>query len=362
MRVAYIINSVEGGGAVAPIPAVARLLAAYGAEMRILSLTRRDGRGLPALLADGLDVRVRPGGDKDHVGALTWLDREVDVWRPQLLWTSLTRATLLGQIIGRWRNVPVASWQHAAYLRRANHMLLRATQAWSAMWIGDSQNVTDLTARRLKVPPARLATWPLFSASPSVPLAKPWEPGRALRVGSLGRLHPVKGYDCLISALTIMKANGFIPPVPVEVEIGGSGASRAALFDQISAAALARVRLVGFVAQPRQFLASLHLYVQPSRSEGLCIAAHEAMESRLPAMVSAVGEMPHTVVDCVTGWVVPPADPIFLAATLHRALSHPDKLAPMGQEARTRILELFGPDAFAAAGKSVLQRLGFIAA
>ncbi|MGH1560339.1 glycosyltransferase family 4 protein [Caulobacter segnis] len=68
-------------------------------------------------------------------------------------------------------------------------------------------------------------------------------------------------------------------------------------------------RLVGFQDRPGDFLRGLHVYLQPSRSEGLCIAAHEAMEASLPAIVSAVGEMPFSVLDERTGLVVAPDDP-----------------------------------------------------
>ena len=100
MRIAYVINSVEGGGAALPVPAVARVLASQGATVQVFVLTRRDGRSLPAIEAAGLPVQVREGGETDHLDALRWLDRRVSAWGPDLIWTSLTRATLLGQLVG----------------------------------------------------------------------------------------------------------------------------------------------------------------------------------------------------------------------------------------------------------------------
>jgi len=37
MRIAYVINSLEGGGAALPVPAVARVLARHGAAVEILA-------------------------------------------------------------------------------------------------------------------------------------------------------------------------------------------------------------------------------------------------------------------------------------------------------------------------------------
>ncbi|MBW8812604.1 MAG: glycosyltransferase family 4 protein [Caulobacterales bacterium] len=357
MRIAYVINSVEGGGAALPVPAVAQVLRDHGAQVEIFALTRRDGRAIPAMEAAGLSVHVRPGGETDHVVALAWLRREMAAWKPDLIWTSLTRATLLGQLVGRWQGAPVVSWQHAAFLKPGNLRMLRFNQALSALWIADSHSVAAFAAQRLRVPPERLAVWPLFAADPQAPQAQAWTPGQTVQVGLLGRLHPVKGHAVLIEALARLRAAAFAPPAPFVVRIAGDGELRGALEKAVAQAGLDNVRFEGFAARPREFLAGLHLYLQPSRSEGLCIAAHEAMQAGLPTIVSAVGELPYSVVDGETGLVIPPLDAEALAGALARLLSHPERLAAMGQAARARVLDRFGPLAFARAGAEVFARL-----
>jgi len=357
MRIFYVINSLEGGGAAMPVPAVVKVLTDQGAKVEVLALTRRDGRALAPMTRQGIDVRVRPGAEGDHAAALAWLDGIVAREQPDLLWTSLTRATLLGQIVGLHHRVPVVSWQHNAFLKPANRLLLRATQRLSKLWIGDSHSVTALTATRLKVKSDRLATWPLFAADPTAPQATPWRPGQTLQLGALGRLHPAKGYDVLIKALAHLRAAGFTPPTPFEVRIAGEGGQRERLQQMIHEAALSNVHLVGFCDTPRDFLAGLHLYLQPSRREGLCIAAHEAMQAGLPALVTAVGEMPYSVVDGLTGRVVEPCDVEDLAKALKRMLLAPERLATMGAVGRSRVLERFGQARFAATGAEVFGRL-----
>lgn len=357
MRIAYVINSVEGGGAALPIPAIARVLASQGATVQVFALTRRDGRALAAIEAAGLQVQVREGGETDHLAALQWLDRRICAWRADVIWTSLTRATLLGQLVGVRRRAPVVSWQHNAFLKPANLALLRATQGLSALWIGDSHSVAALTAERLGVSPARLAVWPLFAADPSAPQARPWRPGETLKLGVLGRLHVSKGYDVLVEALIRMRDIDLCSTVPFEVRIAGVGDQREELAARLSAAGIGNVRLTGFQSKPRDFLADLHLYLQPSRREGLCIAAHEAMQAGLPTLVSAVGELPHSVRDGETGLVIPPEDPDALAQALIWLLSHPERLGGMGEAARARVLDRFGADAFDRAGAEIYQRL-----
>ncbi|MEO7787592.1 MAG: glycosyltransferase, partial [Sphingomicrobium sp.] len=72
-RIAYVINSVEGGGAALPAAEVIALLRSEGFAVTVLALTRRDGRALPAFEAAGIEVRVRDGGERDHGAALRWL-------------------------------------------------------------------------------------------------------------------------------------------------------------------------------------------------------------------------------------------------------------------------------------------------
>jgi glycosyltransferase involved in cell wall biosynthesis len=356
MRIAYVINSLEGGGASAPVPAIATVLQEQGCEVRVLALTPRDRRGLPAVEQAGVSVAIREGGEKDHIAALRWLDREALAWQPDLIWTSLTRATLLGQIVGQMHGIDVVSWQHAAFLKPANARLLRLRQRRSLFWIADSNNVAAWASQKLGIEPERMAIWPLFSADAKAPQARAWQPGQPLRIGSLGRLHRVKGYDVLIAALTQLRADGFTPSMPIEIEIAGDGDLRAELVTKASAAGLYQLNFIGFT-QPRTFLASLHLYLQPSRSEGLCIAAHEAMQAGLPIVASAVGELPYSILDGQTGRLVPPADPIALARTLAELLGEPHKLAAMGAASRVRVLDRFGGDAFARAGADVIERI-----
>ena len=347
LRIAYLINSMEGGGAASPLPDIARVLREGGAEVAVFALTRRDGRGLPGIAAAGLDVHVRDGGETDHLAALRWIDRQVAAWRPTHLWTSLTRATLLGQIVGQRRGVPVVSWQNNVPRNVANRTLLRLRQRRSALWIADSAANGDVLRGMIGVPDDRIAVWPIFRADPSAPRAPAWQAGEALRIGSLGRLHPVKGYDVLASAVALLRSTG----VPAEVTIGGDGGLRDALGGQPG------IQLAGFVDRPSAFLSGLHLYVQPSRSEGLCVAAHQAMQAALPVIGSAVGEMRHSIVPGETGWLVPPGDAPALAAAMTQSLAAPSLLAGMGKAGRARLLDRMGPAQFDAVGGEILRRL-----
>ncbi|GAB1233428.1 glycosyltransferase [Ferrigenium sp. UT4] len=357
MKIAYVTSSLEGSGGPLPIPAVTRVLRNSGAHVEVFALARRDGRALPPMLADGLQVHLRMGGDHDHWAAYRWLEREIAAYKPDLIWTSVARASIMGLLLGKKYAVPVVCWQHNATLKWSRLIPFYLLRKRPAMWVGDSDRVTEITAKRFGVPPERMASWPLFSARPDAPQAQPWQPGQTLRLGSLGRLHPQKAYELLIEALALLRQRGFHAAVPFEVIIAGEGRESAALNAALQRTGVTEVRLTGFAEHPLEFLAGLHVYLQPSRVEGFCIAVHEAMQAGLPVVASAVGQIPYTLEHGVSGWLLPPGDVNALADTLAEVLSHPERLAVMGQAARDRVLPLYSEEAFRRAGESILERL-----
>ena len=74
-------------------------------------------------------------------------------------------------------------------------------------------------------------------------------------------------------------------------------------------------------------------------------------------VASAVGELPHSVRDGLTGLVVPPGDTTALGQALSFLISRPEALEGMGRAARARTLRQFSPAAFAQAGAAVMERL-----
>ncbi|MDI2091010.1 glycosyltransferase [Commensalibacter oyaizuii] len=356
MRIAYIINSLEGGGAAFPVPAILSLMRSYGAEVKVFALLRKDGKALLPLQQANIPVSIREGGLKDHLPALTWLNQQIQNYRPTHLWTSLTRATLLGQLVGKHRRLPVTSWQHAAYLKPWNLRLLKATKNLSQLWIGDSQRITALTKQRLGIPDEKIITWPIFKALPYTKSARPWQAAETIKVASMGRLHPVKGYDVLIQAVRCLQQKPSIPPYKIFVY--GEGAEHNDLQALIEQYRLQNyIELVGFTNDVNETLSNHHLYVQPSRSEGFCVAAHEAMQAGLPVIASAVGELPFSIQNNQTGLIVPPNDPQALAEALYSLLSIPNQLYTMGQTARDKVLNDFSTQHFETIGRNIFDQM-----
>lgn len=357
VRIAYVINSLEGGGAALPVPAVVAVMRANGTEVRLFALSRRDGRAIPALEAAGIDYEVSDAGKADHLRAAAWLWRRLRAWRPTVIWTSLTQATLIGQLLGTAMRVPVVSWQHNAYLKPANRLLLRRLRRLARLWVTDSESVAQLTRTELGVDAADIMVWPLFRADPAAVVSRPWTPDEVFVLGSLGRLHPNKGYDILVRALGRIAAESPDLVRRFRVLIGGEGAEREALTRLTDELGVRNLVLSGYQSDPGAFLASLHAYIQPSRAEGLCIAAHEAMQAGLPVIVSSVGEMRHSAERFHAGDVVPPEDVGALAQAIRKLVENPQQAHATGLQGRRNLLDQFSARRFADAGSAIMGRV-----
>jgi glycosyltransferase involved in cell wall biosynthesis len=159
---------------------------------------------------------------------------------------------------------------------------------------------------------------PIGEQPPPVPM--PTDP--PLRLLAAGRLSREKGFDVLIEAMRIAVGNG----LDVRLDIVGSGPERRQL--ALLAAPLGdRVQLIPALphAELMRRLDDVHALVAPSRREGLGMVALEAFTRGRPVVASRVGGLAESVEDGVDGYLVPPEDPIALAAAIGRLPFGPPK-------------------------------------
>lgn len=357
MRICYLINGLNGGGAAAPIPALFRCMTELGHQVELLALLPQDQRACKVLDAAGIPYEILGRDERDILGSGRKLLERLRQMQPDLLWTSLTRATLFGQLAGARLGIPVVSWQHNAFLKPGNRRLLRLTRRLSRRWVADSETVKDFSVKVLGLRPDDIDVWQLFIAPEGRPISTPWTGEGPFRVGSLGRLHPNKRYDSLIDAAAIIARRS--PEISGEIEfvVAGEGAEREQLESRVADHGLQNVKLIGFDDDPASFLASLHAYVQTSRNEGLCIAAHEAMHAGLPVVATRVGELPRSIIDGETGLLCSVGDAECLAEAILSLARDPARAAQMGEASRRRIAELFSEERFRSCGKAALTAI-----
>ncbi len=171
-------------------------------------------------------------------------------------------------------------------------------------------------------------------------------PADATLVAAVGRLIEVKGLHVLAEA-----ADQILAPRPnAHIAIAGYGPMRQQI-EQIIArsAAKDRIHLAGTLdrGEVAQLLADADLFVNPGvvdsrgRAEGLGITTLEAMASGLTVVGSRVGGIPETIIDGVTGLLVPPNDSAALAEAVASLLDDSQGRAGMGTAARMHVQQRF---------------------
>lgn len=150
---------------------------------------------------------------------------------------------------------------------------------------------------------------------------------RVPRIVAAGALTPLKAYDVLLRALGQIAASGR----RFELLIAGDGPERSRLellADQLGIRQ--QVSFLGAVDNVPELLASAHLLVHPSRSEGLSNTILEAMAEGLPVIATRVGGTPEIVSDGETGLLVSPDEPVLLASRIQQLLDNPLLRARLG--------------------------------
>jgi glycosyltransferase involved in cell wall biosynthesis len=142
-------------------------------------------------------------------------------------------------------------------------------------------------------------------------------------VAFVGRLSPEKAPEVLLRAV---RGTG------LTLLVAGEGPLRDVLEAEADAG---QVRFLGFLPDVASVLAAADVLALPSRTEGLPMAALEAMAAGLPVVASAVGSLPEVLADGA-GVLVPPGDVSALRRALER-LSSPKVRAAVGAEGRRRV-------------------------
>lgn len=159
-------------------------------------------------------------------------------------------------------------------------------------------------------------------------------PEGSLLLLSVGRLTKPKGHVDLLDALA--------PPsnrdAAFVLALAGDGPLRPALEAQANNLGIAeKLRFLGVRHDIDRLLLAADIYVQPSLQEGLSIALLEAMAAGLPVIATAVGAAVDVIVDGESGVLVPPNDPVALAAALEELLVDVDKRQRLGRAGRARV-------------------------
>lgn len=211
----------------------------------------------------------------------------------------------------------------------------RAARTWTRevdLFLPVSQSLADVVIADGVVPAAKVVVCPNGLAN---------DPGARSKADDgyvvfAGRLSPEKGVDVLISAAALAPN--------VRVVVAGDGPSATDL--RALASNLPNVEFRGRLERDalNEVMRGARALVVPSVGrEPFGMTIVEAAALGVPAIASATGGITEIVVDNETGQLVPPGDPVALAA----ALEADTDFAAMGRAARQRFEAHYSPDAFA---------------
>jgi glycosyltransferase involved in cell wall biosynthesis len=145
----------------------------------------------------------------------------------------------------------------------------------------------------------------------------------------LGRLHTVKGLDCLLPVWGRVSA----ARTEARLLIVGEGSNRAAV-DALTAAWPGSIRHLPFQQDVRPFLHAADALLMTSRSEGLSCTLIESMAAALPAVVSNIPANAVVGRGCDFMITFDRASPLDVAQALVRAIDRRSRSAELGREAR----------------------------
>lgn len=157
-----------------------------------------------------------------------------------------------------------------------------------------------------------------------------------LHVVSVGRLHWDKGFAYALVGVAKARAAG----IPVRYTIVGDGPDRTHLIytaDSLGIADVVNFKGALGSAGVRETLETAEVFLLPTVREGISNACLEAMTLGIAVISTTTGGMREVIEDGVSGRLVPPRDPLAIAAELERLYRLPEERSRLAQGARSRI-------------------------
>jgi glycosyltransferase involved in cell wall biosynthesis len=163
-------------------------------------------------------------------------------------------------------------------------------------------------------------------------------------IGTMGRLHPVKGLDVFVRAARIIKDHGN----RAKFIIAGDGPLRGQLQALTQQFGLAReITFLGHRSDGNNILGLMDLFVLPSLSEGIPLVLLEALALARPVVATAVGGIPEIVEHQISGLLVPAGNPDDLAKGCLTVMHDPALAQRLGHAGRMRVEKAFSADVMA---------------
>jgi glycosyltransferase involved in cell wall biosynthesis len=228
----------------------------------------------------------------------------------------------------------------AAALNRRRNLYRRVGLRGALRLVVPSRRLERIAQRAWGQTPARIVR--IAGGVPVEPFARPPEPGAIpglepqpgeIVVGTVAGLRAVKNLPRLVRALAAMRNR------LVRLVIVGEGPES----ERIAAEArrtgvAARLLMPGYLADPARWIGHFDIFALSSDSEQFPISLVEAMAAGLPAVATAVGDVPAMVSDDNRPLIVEPGDEAAFAAALDSLADQPRLRRAIGAANREKAL------------------------
>ena len=364
LRILFVMNSLLPGGAESVVSQWATCLQQQGHTVEICTIYTKgpfaaplEQRGI-AVHNLALDPRIETYNmrRKYDLRVVKRLRRLIDQGQYDVVHVHLFPASLFTALVSLLsRDQPYLFSEHSVHNRRRNLPLFKLVDRFIysryARVVTVSQEVCNTLTAWLPGYAKKIAVIPnavdpaRFEAAP----AQVQQLRQNLGLGDrekivlyAGRMEHPKGVDVLLEAVSHLNSGD----LPMKVLIAGSGPLRPMLEQQAADLHLnGKVAFLG-VRQDIPLLLNLaDLAVLPSRWEGLPMVLLEAMAAKTALVATAVGGIPDVIEHEVSGWLVPPEEPLALARAIEHLLRADHLRQQLREKAFQRLCARYSPEA-----------------
>jgi glycosyltransferase involved in cell wall biosynthesis len=306
LKIAFVINSLDGGGAEKQLLLCAEGLARSGFECAVFWLQPRpehlrNQRLLDLAEASGVEFCAPPRSHMPAVRQLFAIRRSLRNKQNTIVWAWGFRADILalGISVVSQRTKLVGSLRDADAdrIERFGTVWRLLGRMYDAFISNSRLNVRQVAGIAPRVGQKSVVIYNAVEAE-MFRVERP-ETGRPdhLRIVMLGNHHIYKkGYDVTIQLADLIKT----AKLPFRIIIGGAPASGSGLAEEIGRRNVAGIiEIVGRIESPIEFLNAGDVYLMLSRFEGTPNTLLEAMALGLPAISTKVGDLTTCVEDGV---------------------------------------------------------------
>jgi glycosyltransferase involved in cell wall biosynthesis len=369
VKVLHFINTLSAGGAELHLLTLCRYLKSQGVDLTVACL-REQVKGSRSLRPDFENENIRVINlhadsryDWRFLRPLTRLLKEDG---PDILHTHLPRADIGAALIHRLARSPAFLCSvHGIYRDRwfghwAAPLMRHAYRKADAV-IAISSAVknwldTDLGITPDKIEIIHYGIEPERFTASTANGSQTGKQNDQVVIGSIGRLEPGKGFDCLTRTMQMVCTQ--VPNASLLIaghDPLGYGKKLEALIRSLDLEK--EVRLVGFQRDIATFLDAIDVFAFASRTEGFGQVLIEAMAAGKPVVASRISPFTEIVVDGETGLLAEPDNPEAFARAICWLSTHRNEAQEIGRQGQERVWSHFSAEKMARETLSLYDEL-----